>query len=70
MPTKFEMVFVARCGHFFCTICAAYTIEKRRGTPIKCKECLEELEDDYSEIVFLRPSDVLPALENSLDRIE
>ena len=64
------MAFVARCGHFFCTICASYTVEKRRDTPIKCKECLEDLEDDFTVIVFLRPSAEVPALENSLERIE
>ena len=55
LPTKFEIIFVARCGHF-CTLGAAYTVVKRRETPIKCKECLEELQDEYTEIVFLRPS--------------
>ena len=55
---------------FFCTICASNTVEKRKDTPLKCKECSEELEDDFTEIVFLTPSAEPPALENSLDRIE
>ena len=69
LPTQFEMAFVVRYGNFFCTICASYTVEKHRDTPVKCKECLEDLEDDFTEIVFLRPSAKAPALENSLEHI-
>ena len=29
LPIKFEMSLAARCGHFYCTICAAYTTEKK-----------------------------------------
>ena len=54
----------------FCTICSSYTVEKRRDTPIRCKECHEDLEDDFTDILFMRPSAEVPALENSLERIE
>ena len=64
------MAFVARCAHFFCTICSSYTVERRRVTPLKCKECDEELEDDITDILFMRPSAEPPALENRLERIE
>ena len=70
LPIKFEMAFVARCGHFFCTICSSYTVERSRNTPIRCKECHEDLKDDFTDILFMRPSAEVPALENSLERIE
>ena len=70
LPIRFEMVFVARCAHFFCTICSSYTVERRTVTPLKCKECDEDLEDDITDILFMRPSAEPPALENSLEHIE
>ena len=55
MPISFAQAFGTRCGHFYCTICAAYSTSKPRGSPLLRPICEEEIEDETTEIIFFRP---------------
>ena len=50
-----EKAFVALCGHFFCILCAAFLPMKSREGPLRCPECDQEIEDERTELLFIRP---------------
>ena len=54
---KFELrvLFMSNCGHFYCTICAAYMIQKERREPLECCECLQIIETGDLPAIFMRP---------------
>ena len=54
---KFELrvLFMSNCGHFYCTICAAYMIQKERTEPLECCECLQIIETGDLPAIFMRP---------------
>ena len=60
LPISFGQVFATKCGHFYCTICAAYSTSKPRGSPLLCPIGEEEIEDETTEIIFLRPIKLPP----------
>ena len=53
LPLK--KAFVAICGHFFCTLCAAFLPMKTREGALKCPECDQEIENEGIELLFIRP---------------
>ena len=51
--------FVTKCGHFYCTICASYTLYSRAmkldNDRIPCNECGMYLKDDSLDYGLIRP---------------
>ena len=60
LPISFAQAFATKCGHFYCTICSAYSVSKPRNSPLHCPICEEEIEDESTEIIFLRPIKLPP----------
>ena len=54
---KFEidLLFMTKCGHFFCTICTTFMQNKEREEPLKCTECFEVIENTELPLIFMRP---------------
>ena len=55
LPINFAQAFGTKCGHFYCTICAAYSTSRPRVSPMLCPICDEDIEDETMEIIFMRP---------------
>ena len=51
--------FVSRCGHFYCTVCASFTLYSRSMTmesgDIPCNDCGRVLKDHPSDYGLIRP---------------
>ena len=54
---KFELslLFITTCGHFYCTVCAAYLLQKERKEPLECTACLAVIETGDLPAIFMRP---------------
>ena len=54
---KFELgvMFMSTCGHFYCSICTAYLIQKERTEPLECSECMQTIETGEIPVIFMRP---------------
>ena len=50
-----DQLFMSSCGHFSCTICSSFLLNKPRNTPMKCIECGEIIETGINELIFMRP---------------
>ena len=50
-----DKAFVAICGHFVCTLCGAFLPLKPREGALKCSECEEPIENEQTELIFIRP---------------
>ena len=48
-------MFMSTCGHFYCTICATYLIQKERTEPLECSECMQNLETGELTVIFMHP---------------
>ena len=48
-------LFMSSCGHFSCTICSSFLLNKPRNSPMKCIECGEVIETGINELIFMRP---------------
>ena len=54
---KFELsiMFMSTCGHFYCSICALYLLQKERSEPLECTECLAIIETGDLPAIFMCP---------------
>ena len=46
---------MAICGHFVCTLCGASLPMKTCKGALKCPECEEPIENNQTELIFMRP---------------
>ena len=53
---EIDLLFMAKCGHFFCTVCASFMQTKEREeSSLKCTECLDPIETNELPLIFMRP---------------
>ena len=53
---EIDLLFMAKCGHFFCTICSSFMQSKEReDSTLKCTECFQNIESDELPLIFMRP---------------
>ena len=50
-----DQLFMSSCGHFSCTICSSFLLNKPRNSPMKCIECQEIIETGINELIFMKP---------------
>ena len=50
-----DQLFMSSCGHFSCTICSSFLLNKPRNSPMRCIECGEIIETGINELIFMRP---------------
>ena len=50
-----EQLFMSSCGHFSCTICSSFLLNKPRNSPMKYIECDEIIETGINELIFMKP---------------
>ena len=46
---------MSTCGHFYCSICASYLLQKERSEPLECTECSAIIETGDLPVIFMRP---------------
>ena len=54
-PFPNKQLFMTSCGHFSCTICSSFLLNKPRNSPMGCIECQEIIETGINELIFMRP---------------
>ena len=51
-----DQLFMSSCGHFSCSICSFFLLNKPRNSPMTCIECDEVIETGINELIFMQPS--------------
>ena len=54
-----EQLLMFSCGHFSCSICSSFLLNKFRNSPMRCIKYAEVNETDTNELIFMRPLSLL-----------